>query len=51
VAHDRDCVRYNALTVAGWVVLRFTWSQVMQSPAYVIATLGRLISELDARTA
>jgi hypothetical protein len=51
VTHDRDSVRYNALIVAGWVVLRFTWSQVMQSPAYVSATLRALISELDARTA
>jgi very-short-patch-repair endonuclease len=51
VAHDRDCVRYNALTVAGWVVLRFTWSQVMQSPAYVTSTLRTLMAELDARTA
>jgi hypothetical protein len=51
MAHDRDCVRYNALTVAGWLVLQFTWSQVMQSPAYVTATLRTLMVELDATTA
>ena len=34
-AHARDCFRYNALVLAGWRVLRFTWEQVMLSPAYV----------------
>ncbi len=33
--HGRDCVRYTALTIAGWRVLRFTWEQVMLSPSYV----------------
>lgn len=33
--HSRDCVRYTALGVAGWTVLRFTWEQVMLSPSYV----------------
>jgi len=37
--HDRDCVRYNAMSTAGWLVLRFTWQHVMRSPAYVIATI------------
>lgn len=32
---ERDCARYNALVVAGWTVLRFTWEQVMWSPRYV----------------
>lgn len=38
-AHERDCWRYNALVVAGWTVLRFTWQQVMLSPAYVASVL------------
>lgn len=25
--HDADCVRYNALVIGGWTVLRFTWSR------------------------
>ena len=29
--HDQDCVRYNALVTGGWIVLRFTWDQVMFS--------------------
>ena len=33
--HDRDCARYNALVVSGWLVLRFTWEEVMLSPSYV----------------
>lgn len=41
-AHERDCWRYNALVVAGWTVLRFTWQQVMLSPAYVRSVLAAL---------
>jgi very-short-patch-repair endonuclease len=37
--HDRDCARYNAMVVAGWVVLRFTWEHVMNSPEYVVRTI------------
>jgi hypothetical protein len=37
--HDADCVRYNALVIAGWTVLRFTWEQVMFSPGLVVATV------------
>jgi very-short-patch-repair endonuclease len=37
--HDADCVRYNALVVGGWTVLRFTWEQVMFSPHVVVATV------------
>lgn len=48
-AHARDCVRYNALTVAGWRVLRFTWDQVMTSPGYVRGVLaGVLLSDAAA---
>lgn len=37
--HDRDCVRHTALALAGWLVLRFTWHQVMSSRSYVVAVL------------
>lgn len=37
--HDADCVRYNALVIGGWTVLRFTWEQVMFSPHAVVATV------------
>jgi very-short-patch-repair endonuclease len=36
---DRDCARYNALVLAGWRVLRFSWENVMLHPAYVRACL------------
>lgn len=35
----RDCERYNALTLRGWLVLRFSWEHVMYEPAYVAACL------------
>lgn len=43
-AHSRDCVRYTALVLAGWHVIRFTWEQVMLSPAYVRDVLTELAS-------
>lgn len=30
-----DCQRYNALALAGWLVLRFAWEDVMFRPYYV----------------
>ena len=34
-ALTRDCERYNALVLRGWVVLRFAWEHVMLDPGYV----------------
>lgn len=34
-AHDRDCERFTMLGVRGWLVLRFSWEQVMLRPDYV----------------
>lgn len=48
-AHARDCVRYTAMTVEGWLVLRFTWHQVMHSPAYVRAVLADVVERTDRR--
>ena len=31
----RDCERYNALALRGWLVLRFSWEHVMHDPTYV----------------
>ncbi|WP_210649331.1 type IV toxin-antitoxin system AbiEi family antitoxin domain-containing protein [Nocardioides sp. SYSU D00065] len=42
--HDADCVRYNALVVAGWTVLRFTWEQVMFAPHVVVRTVRAAMS-------
>jgi very-short-patch-repair endonuclease len=42
--HARDCRRYNALALGGWLVLRFTWDQVMHSPDYVRQVLAEAVS-------
>ncbi|MFL6003150.1 MAG: DUF559 domain-containing protein [Nocardioides sp.] len=42
--HARDCRRYNALVLAGWLVLRFSWDQVMYSPDYVREVLAAVAS-------
>ena len=39
----RDCRRYTALTVHGWLVLWFTWEDVMHRPGYVTATIARAL--------
>jgi len=46
--HERDCVRYNALTATGWRVLRFGYDHVMFSPAYVVTTIQHLLAEIAA---
>lgn len=35
----RDCERYNLFALLGWLILRFSWAQVMREPAYVHRTL------------
>jgi very-short-patch-repair endonuclease len=42
-ALTRDCVRYNAFTIGGWVVVRFSWYQVMFEPAYVLEVLEAVV--------
>lgn len=39
-----DCRRYNDLVLAGWLVLRFSWEDVMLSPDYVRLCLERAAS-------
>ena len=39
-AHERDCERYNAMVLAGWRVLRFTWPEVMFNPDRVTRTIA-----------
>jgi very-short-patch-repair endonuclease len=38
-ALTRDCVRYNAFTLDGWIIVRFSWYQVMFDPEYVLQVL------------
>lgn len=42
-ALTRDCVRYNAFTLCGWIVVRFSWYQVMFEPAYVLEVLAGVV--------
>jgi very-short-patch-repair endonuclease len=42
-ALSRDCLRYNAFTVAGWIVVRFSWYQVMFQAAYVLEVLQDVV--------
>lgn len=39
----RDARRYNALVAAGWLVLRFTWEDVMFRPDLVADTLRAVV--------
>jgi hypothetical protein len=43
-AFERDRRRDQQLTVAGWRVVRFTWRQVLETPAEVAATLRSLLA-------
>lgn len=41
----RDARRYNALVAAGWLVLRFTWEDVMFESARVAETLRAVVRQ------
>ncbi|HET6296152.1 MAG TPA: DUF559 domain-containing protein [Kribbella sp.] len=40
-----DCRRYDELVAAGWLVLRFTYEQVLSDPDWVIATIRRALAQ------
>jgi len=42
-ALSRDCQRYNDFANRGWLVIRFSWRQVMFEQAYVLAVLARAV--------
>lgn len=42
-ALDRDCERYNELVARGWLVLRFSWEQVMLRPEWVAGVIARAV--------
>jgi len=44
-AFDRDCRRYDELTVDGWLVVRFTWEQIMRRDRWVRATLTAAVAQ------
>lgn len=40
-----DCHRYDELVAAGWLVLRFTYEQVIGDPAWVVATIRAALAQ------
>jgi very-short-patch-repair endonuclease/predicted transcriptional regulator of viral defense system len=44
-AFERDRVRQNDLLLDGWLVLRFTWEQIVNSPEWVVRTIRRALDE------
>lgn len=48
VSFERDRQRQNALTVGGWLVLRFTWEQITERPDEVIAVIRAAIAQRAA---
>lgn len=45
---ERDRWRQNALTVGGWLILRFTWEQITERPDEVIAVIREAIARRAA---
>lgn len=48
-AFDRDCRRYDELTARGWLVLRFSWEQVMFEPAWVASMISLAVDQRQAQ--
>jgi very-short-patch-repair endonuclease len=42
-AMDRDFKRYDRLVAAGWLVLRFSWNQVMTKAAWVASVISAAV--------
>lgn len=47
-AFEHDRWRQNALTVGGWLVLRFTWEQITEHPDEVIAVILAAVAQRAA---
>jgi len=44
-ALTRDCYRYNAFANLGYLVVRFSWEQVIFTPGYVVDVLVRAVRQ------
>jgi very-short-patch-repair endonuclease len=43
-AFEKDRARQNALVLDGWLILRFTWQQLLHQPEWVASTIRRALS-------
>ncbi len=41
----RDCRRYDEMTLAGWLVLRFAWEHVMFNPDWVMDVIAWMVRQ------
>ena len=48
---DRDCARYSRLTADGWLVVRFSWTQVMTRPGWVRSVIARTVAHREREVA
>jgi very-short-patch-repair endonuclease len=48
-AFQRDRTKTNALTLAGWTVLRFTWSDITHRPAVSAAAIAQALAAAERR--
>ena len=49
-AFDRDCRRYDELIARGWLVLRFSWEQVMFEPGWVTSMISLVVAQRQDQT-
>lgn len=47
-AFEGDRERQNVLSIGGWLILRFTWEQITQQPAKVIAVVRAAVEQRAA---
>ncbi|AZI58688.1 DUF559 domain-containing protein [Nakamurella antarctica] len=48
-AFESDRLRDAEFTAVGWTVLRFTWRQIVNDPAWVVRTIRQTLSQLQGR--
>ena len=48
-AFETDRERQNALVIAGWTVIRFTWKMITQDPDYVLWATRAALAAADGR--
>lgn len=49
IAFESDRERQNALVIAGWTVIRFTWAMITQDPDYVLWATRAALAAADGR--